>query len=158
MDAQRIHAQLSAQPTTVDLSHYRSVLKNKAIVDEAEKILQDFKPVTYDVSSHIKAIETFETKAVSTLSPRVSLFFSCPRFFCHVQVAKAQETSEKIDVELKDLQATLANIEEARPFEDLTVSISRITTTSRALSDERDYRSMTLVRPTLAFKKLSRPC
>ncbi|KAJ3483715.1 hypothetical protein NLI96_g6132 [Meripilus lineatus] len=99
MDAQRIHAQLSAQPTTVDLSHYRSVLKNKAIVDEAEKILQDFKPVTYDVSSHIKAIETFETKAV----------------------AKAQETSEKIDVELKDLQATLANIEEARPFEDLTV-------------------------------------
>lgn len=28
---------------------------------------------------------------------------------------------EKIDVEIKELQATLANIEEARPFEDLTV-------------------------------------
>jgi len=27
----------------------------------------------------------------------------------------------KIDVEIKQLQATLANIEEARPFEDLTV-------------------------------------
>ena len=40
----------------------------------------------------------------------------------HYQVAKAQETSEKIDVELKDLHATLANIEDARPFEDLTVS------------------------------------
>ena len=40
------------------------MLKNKAIVDEAEKILRDFKPVTYDVSEHVKAIETFETKAV----------------------------------------------------------------------------------------------
>ena len=64
-DAQRIHAQLAAQPTTVDLEHYRSVLRNKAVVDEAEKILRDFKPVTYDVNSHIKAIETFEAKAVS---------------------------------------------------------------------------------------------
>ncbi|KAH8105510.1 ATP synthase d subunit [Cristinia sonorae] len=98
MDAQRIQSQLAAQSTTVDLEHYRSVLKNKAVVDEAEKLLREFKPVTYDVSSHIKAIETFETKAV----------------------AKAQETAEKIDVELKDLQATLANIEEARPFEELT--------------------------------------
>jgi len=41
-------------------------LKNKAIVDEAEKLLKDFKPVTYDVSTHIKAIETFEAKAVRT--------------------------------------------------------------------------------------------
>lgn len=29
---------------------------------------------------------------------------------------------EKVDLELKDLRATLANIEDARPFEDLTVS------------------------------------
>lgn len=40
-------------------------MKNKAIVDDAEKLLRDFKPVTYDVNSHIKAIETFEAKAVS---------------------------------------------------------------------------------------------
>jgi len=98
-DAQRISGQLNAQPTTVDLAHYRSVLKNKAIVDEAEKTLRDFKPVTYDVGVHVKAIETFETKAI----------------------AKAKETEAKIDVELKDLQATLANIQDARPFEDLTV-------------------------------------
>ena len=64
-DAQRIQAQLAAQPTTVDLEHYRSVLRNKAVVDEAEKILRDFKPVTYDVSAQVKAIEAFETKAVS---------------------------------------------------------------------------------------------
>jgi len=98
-EAQRITGQLNAQPTTVDLAHYRSVLKNKAIVDEAEKILRDFKPVTYDVGAHVKAIETFETKAI----------------------VKAKETEAQIDVELKDLQATLANIQDARPFEDLTV-------------------------------------
>ncbi|KAH9918166.1 ATP synthase d subunit [Fomitopsis serialis] len=97
-DAQRIHAQAAAQPTTVDLAHYRSILKNKAIVDETEKLLSEFKPITYDVSTQLKAIEAFEAKAV----------------------AKAKETTEKIDVELKDLQATLANIEDARPFEDLT--------------------------------------
>jgi F-type H+-transporting ATPase subunit d len=66
-DAQRISGKLNAQPTTVDLVHYRSVLKNKGIVDEAEKILRQFKPVTYDVSTHVKAIETFETKAVGFL-------------------------------------------------------------------------------------------
>ena len=42
------------------------MLKNKAIVDEAEKILKEFKPVTYDVGAHVKAIETFEAKAVSS--------------------------------------------------------------------------------------------
>jgi hypothetical protein len=53
------------------------------------------------VNAHIKAIEAFESTAV----------------------AKAKETVEKVDLELKDLQATLANIEDARPFEDLTVSL-----------------------------------
>ena len=66
-DAQRIHAHLSSQPATVDLSHYRSTLKNKAIVDDAEKLLNEFKPVTYDVNAHLKAIETFEVKAVGLL-------------------------------------------------------------------------------------------
>ncbi|EPQ59517.1 mitochondrial ATP synthase [Gloeophyllum trabeum ATCC 11539] len=98
-DAQRVHAQYASQPTTVDIAHYRSILKNKAVVDEVEKQLKDFKPVTYDVSAQLKAIETFESKAI----------------------AKAKETEEKIDSELKELQSTLANIEEARPFEDLTV-------------------------------------
>ncbi|KAJ3847123.1 ATP synthase d subunit [Lentinula lateritia] len=95
----RARTTYSSQPTIVSFSHYCSVLKNKAIVDEAEKLLKDFKPVTYIVSKHIKTIRAFEAKAVST----------------------AKETEEKIDVELRDLQATLANIEEARPFQDLTV-------------------------------------
>jgi F-type H+-transporting ATPase subunit d len=33
---------------------------------------------------------------------------------------------EKIDIEIKELQATLANIEEARPFEELTVRPLRV--------------------------------
>ena len=73
-EAERIAGQLNAQPTTIDIAHYRSVLKNKAIVDEAEKILRDFKPVTYDVNTHIKAIETFETKAVRNYSVAVFTF------------------------------------------------------------------------------------
>ena len=98
-EAQRIHSAYATQPTTVNFAHYRSTLKNQAVVDEAERILREFKPVTYDVNEHVKAIEAFESKAV----------------------AKAEETSVKIDEELKNLQKTLANIEEARPFEDLTV-------------------------------------
>lgn len=79
-EAQRIHAQYASQPTTVDLAHYRSILKNQAVVDDVAKLLADFKPVTYDVSAHVKAIETFEATAV----------------------AKAKETVEKVDIELKD--------------------------------------------------------
>jgi F-type H+-transporting ATPase subunit d len=59
-----VHSLYATQPTTVNLAHYRSVLKNQAVVDEAERILRDFKPVTYDVNEHVKAIEAFEAKAV----------------------------------------------------------------------------------------------
>lgn len=63
-EAQRLSHQYNNQPTTVDFAHYRFTLKNQAIVDETEKILKEFKPVTYDVNTHLKAIETFEAKAV----------------------------------------------------------------------------------------------
>lgn len=72
-DAQRIHAQHASQPTTVDIAHYRSVLKNTAIVDEAEKLLKEFKPVTYDANAYIKVIETFEAKAVRRTRREVNL-------------------------------------------------------------------------------------
>jgi len=80
-DAQRIHAQLSSQPATVDLAHYRSVLKNKAIVDDAEKLLNEFKPVTYDANAHIKAIETFEAKAVGISTVHCLPILQCPSGF-----------------------------------------------------------------------------
>lgn len=98
-DARRRVQSLSEQPSKVDFAHYRSVLKNQAVVDEIEKYYSTFKPVTYDVSRQIKAIEAFEAQAVKN----------------------AEETKGRVDLELKDLAKTLKNIEEARPFEDLTV-------------------------------------
>ncbi|KAH8811644.1 ATP synthase D chain, mitochondrial [Xylogone sp. PMI_703] len=98
-DARRRVQQLSELPSTVDFAHYRSILKNQAVVDEIEKHFSTFKPATYDVDRQIKAIEAFETQAIKN----------------------AEETKGKVDLELKDLAKTLKNIEEARPFEDLTV-------------------------------------
>lgn len=69
------------------------------MVDEIEKQFQGFKPATYDVGRQIKAIEAFEAQAVKS----------------------AEETKGVVDSELKDLEKTLRNIEEARPFEELTV-------------------------------------
>lgn len=98
-DARRRVQILSEQPTTVDFSAYRSQLKNTAIVDEIEKRFKDFKPTTYDVNRQLKAIDAFEAEAVKN----------------------AEATKQAVDLELKDLAATLQNIESARPFEDLTV-------------------------------------
>ena len=60
-------ASYASLPSTVNFEHYRSILKNQAIVDEAEKAFKSFTPVTYDVNAHVKAIETFEATAVSYL-------------------------------------------------------------------------------------------
>ncbi|CZS98765.1 hypothetical protein WAI453_001844 [Rhynchosporium graminicola] len=98
-DARRRVQILSEQPQKVDFAHYKSVLKNQAVIDEIEKHFSTFKPATYDVGRQIKAIEAFEAQAVKN----------------------AEETKGRVDLELKDLEATLKNIETARPFEDLTV-------------------------------------
>lgn len=82
----------------VDLSHYKSILKNASAVEAAEKALSTFKPVDYDVSKWDKVVDAFEQKAVS----------------------QAKDTVQKVDKEESDLKATLSNITEARPFEDLT--------------------------------------
>lgn len=98
-DVRRKVQMLSELPTAVDFAAYRSVLKNQAIVDEIEKRFTAFKPATYDVDRQLKAIDAFEVEAVKN----------------------AEATKNKVDLELKDLENTLKNIEEARPFEDLTV-------------------------------------
>jgi len=98
-DARRRVQQLSELPTTVDFAQYRRVLKNTAVVDEMERRFKAFRPATYDVGRQLKAIEAFEVEAVRN----------------------AEATREKVDLELKDLEKTLENIEDARPFEDLTV-------------------------------------
>lgn len=90
---------LSEQPQTVDFGAYRSQLRNGAVVDEIERAFAHFKPRTYDVGRQLKAIEAFEQQALRN----------------------AQDTKAVVDKELQDLDKTLRNIEEARPFEDLTV-------------------------------------
>ncbi|ETS61574.1 hypothetical protein PaG_04328 [Moesziomyces aphidis] len=98
-DAKRQLAQLQQQKTDVDFAHYNKLIRNKDVVSQAQKILAEFKPVTYDVQAQLKAIDAFESKAVE----------------------QAQATASKIEAELKDLKATLKNIEEARPFNQLSV-------------------------------------
>ncbi|KAI9768989.1 MAG: ATP synthase d subunit [Geoglossum simile] len=98
-DARRKVQLLSDQPQDIDFAQYRSLLKNQAVIDEIEKNFKAFKPVTYDVGRQIKAIEAFEAQAVRN----------------------AEVTKGRVDEEVKDLEETLRNIDEARPFEDLTV-------------------------------------
>ncbi|KAI8333081.1 hypothetical protein BC941DRAFT_358418 [Chlamydoabsidia padenii] len=98
-EVKRVLDELKNQPTAVDFAHYRSTLKNQKVIDQAEKALKDFKPVTYNLDAQLKAIDQFQAKAVQ----------------------KAQTTVEKIDVELKDLHATLSNIQNSRPIDQLTV-------------------------------------
>ncbi|KAK6903154.1 hypothetical protein I203_108417 [Kwoniella mangroviensis CBS 8507] len=90
---------LKATVPRIDLSHYKSVLKDQQAVSLAEKVLKDFKAVDYDVAKWNEVVGAFEGKAV----------------------AAAKETVNKIQTEQSSLQATLSNIQDARPFEDLTV-------------------------------------
>ncbi|RLV92667.1 ATP synthase subunit d mitochondrial [Spathaspora sp. JA1] len=90
---------LSAQSTEVNFDQYRSVLKNSKVVDEIEKSVKAFKPVTIDVSKTLKNIEIFEQQAI----------------------VNAKETEEAVINEIQQLQVTLGEIEKARPFEQLTV-------------------------------------
>jgi F-type H+-transporting ATPase subunit d len=90
---------LQDQPTTVDFGHYRSVLKNTAVIDEIEQYFKSFTPKTYDVDKQIRSIEAFE----------------------QIAVKNAEETKGKVEVELKSLEKALGDIEGARAWDQLTV-------------------------------------
>lgn len=98
-EARRKLFELEAQPTTVDFSHYRGVLKNTVVVDKIETFYKSYKPVNIDTTKQLSTIEVFEEQAMSN----------------------AKETEQLVARELADLQATLKNIESARPFDELTV-------------------------------------
>lgn len=98
-DARRKVQVLSDQPQSVDFAQYRQILKNQSVIDDIEKQFKNFQPKKYDVDRQIKAIEAFEQQALKS----------------------AEETKGVVDRELKDLDKTLKNIEEARPFDQLTV-------------------------------------
>merc|ERR1712000_325032 len=97
--ARAANAAVKEQKTTVDFEHYRQVLKNKDVVAEGEKLFKGFKAVDYDVQAQLKAIAAFEAKAVSS----------------------AKEAATQVESELSNLSSTLKNIEDARPFEQLTL-------------------------------------
>ena len=98
-DARRKVQVLSDQPQSVDFGHYRSLLKNTAVIDEIENHYKSFKPKTYDVSKQIKAIESFE----------------------QVAMKNAEETKGKVEVELRQLEKALGDIEGARSWDETTV-------------------------------------
>jgi len=92
---------LKTSRTTVDFNYYRSVLKNSKVIDEIEKAAREFKPVTYDVSTILKGIETFEAEAVKN----------------------AEQTEKKISEQMVDLEETIKNIDQARKPDDLSVCV-----------------------------------
>lgn len=98
-EAKKEHLDLAQQATDVDFDHYRSILSNSKVVDEIERAVRAFKPVTYDVSKSIKTIDIFGEKAVEN----------------------AKLTEKSALEEIKQLQDTLKDIESARPFDELTV-------------------------------------
>ncbi|KHC57699.1 F-type H+-transporting ATPase subunit D [Candida albicans P60002] len=98
-EAKKEFIDLSSQSTDIDFNHYRSILKNSKVVDEIEKAVSGFKPVTIDVSKNLKNIEIFESKAIEN----------------------AKLTEKSVLEEISVLQKTLKEIESARPFDQLTV-------------------------------------
>lgn len=158
------NAALKATTPEIDLSHYKSILKDQSAVQNAEKVLREFKPVDYDLSKWNGVVDAFEGKAVSRDSgvasrcvrkegrlaglrhvfctwrllesvrsprcageegmrnPRDAWTMSERTYTDTFQVAAAKETLSKISKEESSLKETLSNIQDARPFEDLTVS------------------------------------
>ncbi|KAI9168195.1 ATP synthase d subunit [Blastocladiella emersonii ATCC 22665] len=98
-ELQRTVSGLREQRQTIDFAHYRSVLRNKEVVDQAEAALKAFAPAKYDLAAQVKVIEAYEAKAIE----------------------RAQATADAVNSELSELRETLANIEAARPIDQLTV-------------------------------------
>lgn len=59
------NAALKSTTPEIDLSHYKSILKDQSAVQNAEKVLREFKPVDYDLSKWNGVVDAFEGKAVS---------------------------------------------------------------------------------------------
>ncbi|ODV85477.1 hypothetical protein CANARDRAFT_23009 [[Candida] arabinofermentans NRRL YB-2248] len=98
-EAKKVLFDLKQQPTEVDFASYKSTLKNAAIATKIEADVSKFVPSKANLSKQLNLIESFEAKALEN----------------------AKETESVVLAELTDLEKTLANIETARPFDQLTV-------------------------------------
>ncbi|PVV04139.1 hypothetical protein BB560_001367 [Smittium megazygosporum] len=99
---QELDRELSAlreQKLDIDFSHYSSVLKNTAVVDEMKAKLASFKITKIDTSKSNEILSKLEAAAV----------------------ASATEYSTELGTRLSGLIETVKNIEETRPVIDLTV-------------------------------------
>ncbi|ORX73555.1 mitochondrial ATP synthase [Linderina pennispora] len=90
-EAERQLTVLKEADRPVDFAHYRSVLKNKEIVDKLEKLANAQKVAKVDLAEQLKTIAAFEAKAVASA-----------------------------ELYVKETEANL-NIETARPITQLTV-------------------------------------
>lgn len=97
-EAKKILFTYKQQPTEVNFESYNN-LKNAEIVNTIKKDVASFKASTVDLSKQLKVIEAFEVKAIEN----------------------AKETESLVLAELSQLEKTLADIESARPFDQLTV-------------------------------------
>ncbi|TID15741.1 hypothetical protein CANINC_004270 [Pichia inconspicua] len=97
-EAKKVLFTYKQQPTEVNFEAYNK-LKNTEIVNTIKKDVASFKASTIDLSKQLKVIEAFEVKAIEN----------------------AKETESLVLAELSQLEKTLADIESARPFEQLTV-------------------------------------
>ncbi|SMN17698.1 similar to Saccharomyces cerevisiae YKL016C ATP7 Subunit d of the stator stalk of mitochondrial F1F0 ATP synthase [Maudiozyma saulgeensis] len=98
-EARRQLLELQQQPVAVEFNQYRSLLKNQAVIDQIEGFCKAYTPVTIDSSKQIRTIESFQQHAL----------------------ANAEATEKLVNHELATLKETLQNIENARPFDELTV-------------------------------------
>ena len=57
-EAKKQYIDLSSQSTEVDFNRYRQILKNSKVVDEIEKAVSSFKPVTIDVAIQLDSVES----------------------------------------------------------------------------------------------------
>lgn len=96
-EAQKLKHSLKEQK--IDFNHYKNLLKNSKIVDEIEKKVNNFTPTTYDISKTLKSIDIFESKAIEN----------------------AKLTEKSVISEIKQLESTLNDIKNSRPFSELTV-------------------------------------
>ncbi|KAI9722534.1 MAG: ATP synthase d subunit [Chrysothrix sp. TS-e1954] len=97
-NARRRVQSLQENSASVDFQQYRSILNNKGVIDEIESAMRTHKIKSYDVARQIKTIETFEAQAVKN----------------------AEDTAKTVETELRELEATLENIKQARPFGECT--------------------------------------
>merc|ERR1712230_347560 len=72
--------------------------RRRLAAQHLEQTWKGFKPADYDVNAQLKAIEAFQGKAVEG----------------------ATKAAQKVEQELGNLDATLKDIESARPFDQLT--------------------------------------